>query len=55
MFGDCLGALDFTETSKNNGIIIALTTRGEERDTLWDQQTEKEGGREEVMSAMNRQ
>lgn len=30
MFGDCFGALDFTVTSKNNGIIIALTTTEKE-------------------------
>lgn len=31
MFGDCFEASDFTKTSKNNGIIIALTTRGNEK------------------------
>lgn len=48
MFADCCGALDFMKTSKNYGIIIALTTRGNEKgreeDTL--RQTEGEKGRE---------
>ena len=49
MFGDCFGALDFAKTSKNNGIIIALTTRGKEKeregDTLRQTDREREGGR----------
>lgn len=62
MFRDCLGAWDFKKTSKNNGIIIALTTRGkeEEGDTQGDREreTEREGeweGEREVMSVQNRQ
>lgn len=46
MLKDCLGALDFTKTSKNNGIIIELTTRGEEKgrdeDTQQDRRRERE-------------
>lgn len=48
MFGDCFFGgpwiLFFTKTSKNNGIIIALTTRGKEEGSEGDRQAD--GGRE---------
>lgn len=46
MLKDCLGALDFTKTSKNNGIIIELTTRGEEKGRDEDTQQDRRGERE---------